>query len=172
MSDPHIWIDPLKMIDVAEILKDELIKMNPEEETLYNQNYEQVVMKLTELDQEFDEVLSVKQNAKIIVPHAAFGYWERYGVEQIPVSGYSMSEEPSQQQLSELVHTARENNLQYVLFEQNNPGRISEVIQDEIDAEAEYIHNMEVRTAADIANEDDYISLMRRNLEVLDKVTE
>lgn len=170
--DPHIWIDPLKMIDVAEILKDELIKMNPEEETLYNQNYEQVVMKLTELDQEFDEVLSVKQNAKIIVPHAAFGYWERYGVEQIPVSGYSMSEEPSQQQLSELVHTARENNLQYVLFEQNNPGRISEVIQDEIDAEAEYIHNMEVRTAADIANEDDYISLMRRNLEVLDKVTE
>ena len=170
--DPHIWIDPLKMIEVAEIIKDELIKMNEEEAVLYNENYEQIIKELTALDGRFSEVLSDKQNAEIIVPHAAFGYWERYGVEQIPVSGYSMSEEPSQQQLSELMKIAKENNLQYVLFEQNSSGRVSEVIQEEIDAEAEYIHNMEVRTEEDIANGEDYISLMTRNLEVLDKVTE
>lgn len=169
--DPHIWIDPLKMIAVGEIIKDELIKMNGEEALLYNENYERVVKDLTALDERFSEVLLAKQNPKIIVPHAAFGYWERYGVEQIPVSGYSMSEEPSQQQLSDLMKTAKENNLEFVLFEQNSSGRVSEVIQEEIDAEAEYIHNMEVRTEEDIANEEDYISLMTRNLEVLNKVT-
>ena len=83
-----------------------------------------------------------------------------------------MSDEPSQQQLSELLKTAEDNDLDYVLFEQNSPGRISEVIQEEIGAEAEYIHNMEVRTEADIENQEDYISLMKRNLGVLDKVTE
>ncbi|MEY8560690.1 zinc ABC transporter substrate-binding protein [Jeotgalicoccus halotolerans] len=170
--DPHIWIDPLKMIETAEILKDELIKLNEDEETLYQENYEKLVKELTALDEEFSDVLSSKKNAKIIVPHAAFGYWQRYGVKQIPVSGYSMSDEPSQQQLSELLKTAEDNDLKYVLFEQNSPGRISEVIQEEIGAEAEYIHNMEVRTEADIENQEDYISLMKRNLGVLDKVTE
>nr|WP_186089379.1 zinc ABC transporter substrate-binding protein [Jeotgalicoccus aerolatus] len=62
--------------------------------------------------------------------------------------------------------------MKYVLFEQNSSGRISEVIQQEINAEAEYIHNMEVLTEENIDDEEDYISLMNKNLEVLDKVTE
>lgn len=169
--DPHIWIDPLKMIETAEILKDELIKMNAEDTDLYEDNFKQLVQKLETLDKEFSEVLSAKENGKIIVPHAAFGYWERYGIEQLPVSGYSMSEEPSQQELTELMKTAEDNDLEYVLFEQNNSGQVSEVIQQEINAEAEYIHNMEVLTESNISEKEDYISLMKRNLEVLDKVT-
>ena len=106
------------------------------------------------------------------MPHAAFGYWSRYGVEQLAVSGYSMSDEPSQQQLKELSETAQENNLNYVLFEQNSSGKISKVVQDEIGAEPEYIHNMEVLTEENISNDEDYISLMEKNLQVLDKVTE
>ncbi|CAD2072495.1 hypothetical protein JEOAER750_00298 [Jeotgalicoccus aerolatus] len=46
------------------------------------------------------------------------------------------------------------------------------MIQQEINAEAEYIHNMEVLTEENIDDEEDYISLMNKNLEVLDKVTE
>lgn len=170
--DPHIWIDPLKMIEVAEILRDELIELKEGEAALYNKNFDKLAGSLTKLDTEFTEVLTDKNNAKIIVPHAAFGYWERYGVEQIPVSGLSMSDEPSQHQLTELMETAKDNNLNYVLYEQNSYGRISEIIQQEIGAEAEKIHNMEVLTDEDIANEEDYLSLMRRNLEILDKVTE
>lgn len=62
--------------------------------------------------------------------------------------------------------------MEYVLYEQNSTNNISEVIQSEIEAEAEMIHNMEVRTEKDINDGDDYISLMRKNLEVLEKVTE
>lgn len=170
--DPHIWIDPLKMIEVAEILRDTLIKLNEDEAELYNENFDVLADELTKLDTEFTEVLADKNNAKIIVPHAAFGYWERYGVEQIPVSGLSMSDEPSQQQLTELLETTKDNNLNYVLYEQNSTGRISEIIQEQIGAESEKIHNMEVLTEEDISNEENYLSLMRGNLEILDKVTE
>lgn len=170
--DPHIWIDPLKMIEVGDILKDELIALNPDHEALYEENFNDLQSELEELDEKFSETLKDKDNAKIIVPHAAFGYWSRYGVEQLAVSGYSMSDEPSQQQLKELSKTAQENNLSHVLFEQNSPGKISKVVQDEIGAEAEYIHNMEVLTEENISNDEDYISLMEKNLQVLDKVTE
>nr|WP_307479900.1 zinc ABC transporter substrate-binding protein [Cytobacillus purgationiresistens] len=42
----------------------------------------------------------------MIVPHAAFGYWEeRYGVKQIAISGLSSEEEPSQKELIRLRNT-------------------------------------------------------------------
>lgn len=171
-SDPHIWIDPLKMIEVAEIVRDEMTALNPEEEALYSQNFESLKADLENLDQELNDTLNDGEEKHIIVPHAAYGYWEKYGVEQIPITGYSMTDEPSQRQLGELINAAQDYNLDYVLYEQNNEGKISRVIQDEIGAEAEVIHNMEVRTEEDIDNGEDYISLMQRNLETLVKVTE
>lgn len=171
-TDPHIWIDPLKMIEVAEIVTDEMIAMNPEEEELYLDNLETLKIDMEELDQEFNDRLNDGNQKHIIVPHAAFGYWDKYGVEQIPITGYTMTDEPSQNQLTELVQTINEHDLEYVLYEQNSTNNISEVIQSEIEAEAEMIHNMEVRTEENINDGDDYISLMRKNLEVLEKVTE
>ncbi|WP_097039932.1 metal ABC transporter solute-binding protein, Zn/Mn family [Salinicoccus kekensis] len=124
------------------------------------------------LDQELEDTLNDGSEKHIIVPHAAFGYWDKYGIEQIPITGYTMTDEPSQRQLAGLIDTVREYDLEYVLYEQNNTNNISEVIQNEIGAEAEMIHNMEVRTEEDINNDADYISLMQYNLDVLEKVTE
>lgn len=169
--DPHIWIDPLKMIEVARVIKEALIEHYPENEDDFTQNFDVLVEDLTMLDEQFEADLAEKTDGYIIVPHAAYGYWERYGIHQIPVSGYSMSEEPSQKQLLNLVTTAREHNLDYVLFEQNTEGRIVSVIQQELDAEAETIHNLEVRTTSEIENEEDYIDIMQKNLAVLVKVT-
>lgn len=171
-TDPHIWIDPLKMIEVAEIVTDEMIAMKPGEEGFYLDNLETLKADMEALDRQFDDTLNDGIQKHIIVPHAAFGYWDKYGVEQIPVTGYTMTDEPSQSQLTELIQTVNEHDLEYVLYEQNSTNSISRVIQDEIDAEAEMIHNMEVRTEEDISNDEDYISLMEKNLATLEKVTE
>ncbi|MBY7142631.1 zinc ABC transporter substrate-binding protein [Virgibacillus sp. NKC19-3] len=170
--DPHIWTDPLRVIKVAEILKEELIELNPNEEERYNENFDALKSELTDLDERYKDVLDTKENKHIIVPHAAFGYWEeRYGVEQIPISGLSSSEEPSQKALTEVIDAAEEYDLDYILYEQNSKNRLSEVIQDQIGAEAVMIHNLEVRTEEDIENGKDYIELMDDNLQALDKIT-
>jgi zinc transport system substrate-binding protein len=170
--DPHIWVDPIKMIEVGEIVLEEMIALNPGNESSFRENFEALKANMEALDQEFDETLDDGSEKHIIVPHAAFGYWDKYGIEQIPVTGYTMTDEPSQSQLAGLIDTVREYELDYVLHEQNSTNTISEVIQNEIGAEAEMIHNMEVRTEEDITNDEDYISLMQRNLEVLEKVTD
>lgn len=170
--DPHIWVDPLRMIDLAEIIKDELIALNPDSAGLYQDNLAVLKDNLTELNQRFMELLSQKENKSIIVPHSAFGYWEeRYGVQQITISGLSSSEEPSQKDLVAVMEAAEEFDLEYILFEQNSDNRLSRIVQDEIGAQALTIHNLEVRTEEDIENEEDYISLMEYNLEILDQVT-
>lgn len=170
--DPHIWTDPLRVVKVAEIVKEELIALNPSEEALYNDNFDILKNKLTELDERFKNLLDKKENKYIIVPHAAFGYWEeRYGVKQITISGFSSSDEPSQKELTEVMKSAKKYDVEYILYEQNSDSRLSKVIQEQIGAEALTIHNLEVRTEEDIENNKDYISLMDSNLDILDKVT-
>ena len=169
--DPHIWISPTRMMAVAEIIKDELIALNPETREFYQDNYEILIEELEILDQAFHDTLADKNNGHIIVPHAAYGYWSEYGITQIPLSGYSMSDEPSQRQLQDVVMTAAEHDIDFVLFEQNVESRIPEVIQNEIGAETRTIHNLEVRLQEEIDNEEDYFDIMYRNLEVLDEVT-
>lgn len=169
--DPHLWLDPLRMIEMAEIIKDELIKIYPDEIDRFEENLNGLEENLTALDNEFEELIATKNNKQILVTHAAFGYWEeRYGIEQISIHGISTENEPSQKELITIVEAAEENNVEHIIFEQNVTTRVAEIIQDEIGAEARIIHNLAVLTEEDISEGRDYISIMRDNLDVLDEV--
>lgn len=169
--DPHIWLDPIRLIEIADQIKNELITLNPEDEPVYKENHQILVDELTQLDQSFQHVINSKKNKHILVSHAAYGYWEdRYGIEQISINGLSSSSEPSQKELTKIIQETEKHNLQYILFEENTSNRVSEIIRDEIGAKTITIHNLEVLTEKDIENNEDYLSLMRSNLDTLDKV--
>ena len=171
--DPHIWLDPLRMIELSQIIKEELIALNPDEEATYNENFAALEAELTALDQNFSDILGEKEKKQILVSHAAFGYWEeRYDIEQISIKGLSSSSEPSQKELTEIIDQAEESNLDYILYEQNSLNRISEVIQEQIGAESLTIHNLSVLTEEDIENDEDYFYLMNYNLDILVKATQ
>ena len=170
--DPHIWIDPLRMLEMATMIKEEMILLNPDHEELYKDNFAVLEQELNELHEEFSAVLGEKENKRILVSHAAFGYWEsRYGIEQISIHGLSSSNEPSQKDLTEIINTAEEHNMEYVIFEQNVSTSVSEIIQEQIGAEALVIHNLSVLTDEDMEANENYFSLMEKNLEVLDQAT-
>jgi len=170
--DPHIWLDPLRMIEMAKIITDELTALYPEEAAVYEKNYEELEADLQALDETYQEVLEGKEDKHILVSHASFGYWEeRYGVEQLSVSGLSTEQEPSQKELTEIINQVEENNLEYILFEQSGTTRVAQVIQEETELDALTLHTLEVLTDEDVNKEEDYISLMEMNLETLDQVT-
>lgn len=163
--DPHIWLDPLRSIQMAENVKELLIELKPSQEAMYNENFEELKKKLKELDQDFHEQLEQQPKNDIIVSHAAYGYWEKaYGLHQIAVAGLSPTQEPSQKDLEGIIETAEEHDINHVLFEQNITPKVAEVVQKEIGAEALRIHNLSVLTEENIENEEDYFSLMRENL--------
>lgn len=170
--DPHIWLDPLRMIDMAHIIKQELVNLAPEFQDQFAANYEKLKKDLIALDQEFIDTLKEKAQKDIIVSHAAYGYWEdRYGIKQLSISGLMAGNEPSQKELTHIVEQAKDKHLKYVIFEQNGSDRVSKIIQEHIGAEALYIHNLEVLTEDDLAKQADYLTLMRLNLSVLDQAT-
>ncbi|MGI8314836.1 metal ABC transporter solute-binding protein, Zn/Mn family [Halobacillus mangrovi] len=167
-QDPHIWLDPIRSVQLAENIKDQLIELEPEKKDQFNENFKQLKKKLETLDKEFHKQLESKPKNKIIVSHAAYGYWEQaYGIEQVAISGISATSEPSQRELEEIIKKAEEYKISHVLFEQNVTPKVSKVVQKEIDAEALRVHNLSVLTKEDIKNEEDYFTLMRQNLDVL-----
>ncbi|WP_404357577.1 ZinT/AdcA family metal-binding protein [Cytobacillus firmus] len=169
-QDPHVWLDPIRSIQLAEHIKDLLVELKPEQEEIFNQNFEELKSKLENLDQDFRTQLELLPEKKIIVSHAAYGYWEKsYGIEQIAVSGLSPANEPSHKEVQNIIETAEKHGLKYVFFEQNITPKVADIVRKEINAEALRIHNLSVLTEEDIKNNEDYFTLMQHNLEELTK---
>ncbi len=168
--DPHVWLSPTISKDIALTIKNELVNLLPEQENTFNTNYEQLVKRLDELDQQYKDLASHASSKTFFVSHAAFGYIAgNYGLTQIPVAGLNSQSEPSQKELAEIIELAKKYKIQYILFEQNVSSKLASVIQEEIGAESLILHNLSVLTEDDLKNNEDYFTLMEKNLKTLEK---
>ncbi|UOQ86428.1 metal ABC transporter solute-binding protein, Zn/Mn family [Gracilibacillus salinarum] len=168
--DPHLWLDPVRAIEMARNIKDALVSQDPANEDLYTDNFSQLETKLTELDESFHTQIEEAASHQILVTHAAYGYWqESYHIEQIALTGLSPSEEPSQKELEQIIDHVKETDINYLLFEQNVEPKVAQVIQSETNLESLELHNLSVLTEEDVENNETYFTLMERNLDVLTK---
>ncbi|PMC36345.1 adhesin [Bacillus sp. UMB0899] len=171
--DPHVWLDPLKSIKLAENIKETFIEQRPENKEYFENNYLKLKEDLENLDAEFKNMIENSSNKTFLVSHSAYGYWANaYNLNQIGISGISPTQEPSQKTLKEIIDLSRERELSYILFEPNVSNKVADVVRKEIGAEILTVHNLEALTDQDIENNEDYFSLMRKNISALQKVLE
>lgn len=170
-TDPHVWISPVLSQELAASVRDALAEKDPEGAEEFNKNYEELVSELEELDESFQNLDEKVERDTFFVSHAAFGYLAApYGFEQVAVAGLNSQDEPSQKELTEIVDMAREKDIQYIVFEQNVSSNLTEVIQNEVGAEAIEMHNLGVLTQENIDNDETYFTLMEKNLQALETV--
>ncbi len=166
--DPHIWLDPMRAKQQAARIRDALIEVDPEHQNQYEENYDQLAQELDDLDKQIAEVVRKGKRKEFIVSHGAFGYLaDRYGLKQIAVSGLTPSAEPSAQELKELIQLAKDQKIDVILFEPLVSGKVAEVVRKEVGAQARELNPIEGLTAEDVKNNEDYFSLMKKNIESL-----
>ncbi|RKL66974.1 ABC transporter substrate-binding protein [Salipaludibacillus neizhouensis] len=169
-NDPHVWLDPIRAIELAENIKDALVEVRPAAEEEFNLNFEELKTDLEELDDNFQGMVDEMTQDTMIVSHAAYGYWkDRYDINQIAISGLSSTNEPTIQQIQEVISFMESNDISYVMFEQNIPTNIAETVREQVGAEELWLHNLSALINENIENEDDYFSLMEKNIETLRK---
>ncbi|WP_404330113.1 metal ABC transporter solute-binding protein, Zn/Mn family [Mesobacillus maritimus] len=167
--DPHVWLDPILSIQLAENIKDSLIELMPEHVKQFEENFTSLKIDLEKLDEEFRTTIQQANTKHLLVAHSAYGYWEaRYGIEQIAISGLSPTQEPSQKSLQNIIEESNEHQISYVIFDQNLTGKVAETIQKEIGAESLTLHNLESVTDENIEKNEDYFSIMRANLKTIE----
>ncbi len=166
--DPHVWLSPTISQELALAIKDELVKTMPEQEATFTENYETLIGELQALDTDFKELVAEASTKSFFISHSSFGYIAgQYGLIQVPIAGLNSQSEPSQKELIEIVDLAEELDVKYILFEQNVSSNLTSVIQNEIGAKSLTLHNLSVLTEEDITNNENYFSLMQKNIETL-----
>ncbi|MFY3792191.1 metal ABC transporter solute-binding protein, Zn/Mn family [Ureibacillus sp. MALMAid1270] len=164
--DPHVWLSPVLSQELALTIKNELVNAMPEQEAIFTENYEQLKSELQSLDAEFEQLVAEASTKTFFISHSSFGYIAgQYGLIQVPIAGLNSQSEPSQKEIIEIVDLAEELNAKYILFEQNVSSNLTSVIQDEVGAKSLTLHNLSVLTQEDVANNEDYFTLMKKNIE-------
>ncbi|GEN83875.1 adhesin [Sporosarcina luteola] len=168
--DPHVWISPILSIELATSIKDSLITKMPEEAETFEKNFDMLEDDLMDLDERFKEMAQQAPTKTFFVSHAAFGYISKeYGLNQVAIAGLNSQSEPSQKQLATIVEQAKEDNVHYILFEQNVSSKLTEVVKKEVGAQSLMLHNLGVLTKDDVKNNETYFTLMEQNLKVLEQ---
>ena len=171
--DPHVWLDPLKAMDQVKLVRDTLSSANPNGAARHATNAQNLLTELSSLHQTFIVELADCALDRFITPHAAFGHLaERYGLEQIPISGLSPEAEPGPTDLARIADTARELGVSYVMVEPIISTAYAETLAREINAQLLPLHPLESLTSDESKRGDDYFSIMEANLSNLSMALE
>ncbi len=104
--DPHFWLDPTRLAAVGSAIADLLAEADPDHADDYAARADAFAADLTALDEEFATGLASCSSDVVVTSHAAFGYLtERYGLEQVSVSGIDPEAEPSPARIREVRET-------------------------------------------------------------------
>lgn len=165
VTDPHCWLSLKEAQKQAENIKDILVEIDEKNKDYYEQNYDEFVIELENLYNEYKSKFDGLENKDFVTGHAAFGYLCRdFGLQQKSVENLFAEGEPTPKQLEELVSFCKENNIKTVFSESLASPKVSETLANEIGAEVVPIFTLE-------SNEDgkSYIEAMKYNLEEIYK---
>lgn len=162
-ADPHVWLDPIRMIEIVRSVEARLSSIDGSEASEYEERAEEVIAMLESLDDHYASGLENCGSRVIVVSHAAFGYLaDRYGLEQIGIAGLDPEAEPSPQRVADVAELARSKGVTTIFFERLVSPDIAETIAAEIGVSTAVLDPIE-----SAPEEDDYISAMERNLVAL-----
>ncbi|MFF2955464.1 metal ABC transporter substrate-binding protein [Kitasatospora sp. NPDC057965] len=161
-GDPHIWLDPTRYAAVARGVGDGFAQADPAHAADYRRNTDELVGRLTTLDQEFKDGLKDTRTRTFVTSHAAFGYLaEAYGLTQVAINGVDPESEPTPARLADVQKAAKENGATTIFFETLVSPKLAETVAKDLGLRTAVLDPLEgVKDPA----KDDYLTVMRQNL--------
>ena len=111
--DPHWWQDPRLAIAAVEAIRDELIAVDPDGASIYEDNAAAYIGRIEDLDSAIARCMKgiPEPQRKLVTTHDALGYFaDRYGIEVIgaAIPALSTQAQPSAGETAELVELIRD----------------------------------------------------------------
>jgi len=133
--DPHVWGDAKNAIAMVNAIRDQLIKLSPEDREKFTKNAARLTEELKRVDGWIGEqIQTIPENQrKLVTTHDAFQYYSRaYG---IPVAGtligISTEEQPSAQTVKSLSDAVKKIGVRSIFAETTiNPALIKTVAEE------------------------------------------
>ncbi len=129
--DPHIWLSPMRVKVMIDVIAEEMSALDPANAEAYNENAEAYKAQLDAVDAQINEALNGVQNKSFIVYHPAFGYFaDDYGLTM-----YALEEEGKEataEHLQEVIDIAKADNTKVIFYQAEIDSSQSQAFAEEI----------------------------------------
>ncbi len=170
-DDPHLWLDPARFARVASAVEQALAAADPQHAAGYAARLRSLRGDLDELDASFRDGLASCRIDTVVVSHDAFGYLgRRYGFSVVGINGLSPDAEPSPAHLRRLQDLIRRDGITTVFSEELASRALADSLAGDLGLRTAVLDPVE--GLSDATADQDYLSLMRRNLAALEEANQ
>jgi zinc transport system substrate-binding protein len=170
-DDPHFWLDPTRLATVATAFERQLAEVDPAHAADYAHHLDGLRRDLHRLDLAYRSGLATCRVRTIVVSHDAFAYLgRRYHLRVVGINGLSPDAEPSPFHVREIQSLIRREGITTVFSEQLASRAFARSIADDLGIESAVLDPIE--GLSEQTADQDYLSLMRRNLVTLRKANQ
>ncbi|MCZ3389682.1 MAG: metal ABC transporter substrate-binding protein [Actinomycetia bacterium] len=163
LTDPHFWLDLMRMADVADDVAAALSQLDPPAQATFEANAAKLRSELEHLDTDFRKGLADCERRQLVTSHTAFGYLaDAYGLEQVGLTGLSPDTEPNPQELATVTEFVADNDVQTIFYETLVSPDVAETVANATGASTDVLDPLEGLT--DSSQGDDYLQVMESNL--------
>jgi len=167
-ADPHFWLDPTRLADVADAVAARLKSLVPDRADSFTANAAALRKELLALDTEYSEALKTCDSRELVTSHEAFGYLaERYDLEQHGITGLVPEEEPGAAAIAQIVELVKKKKIRTVYYEVLVNPDIAKTVASEAKVATAVLDPVESISDDSVAQ--DYLGVMRANLTSLVK---
>jgi zinc transport system substrate-binding protein len=166
--DPHVWLDPGRFADIVTAMGDALEGAGIPTSCDVAGAVDHLRSDLEKLDSDFRTGLTGCEQDVIVTTHAAFGYLaDAYGLHQEAIAGLAPEVEPSPKRLADLVSLVERQGVTTIFTEELVSPDVAETLAREAGVKTEVLFTIEGLTKEEASAGEDYLSLMRENLDAL-----
>jgi ABC-type Zn uptake system ZnuABC Zn-binding protein ZnuA len=141
--NPHLWLNPEYAMRYTTLVRDELIRLDPNNKAVYEQNATQFLKKLEALDQAIKEAVQTipQNNRRLLTYHDSWPYFaRRYSFQVIGAVQPSDFTDPSPREVARLIEQIRKEKVPAVFGSEVFPSPVLEQIARE--AKSRYIDKL------------------------------
>lgn len=170
-SKYDLWLNPSNILMIAQNIRNELSEYitNPYLKNEINDRYQLLKVNISELETEFKKTADNSQNKKIISSDESLKFLEKYGFEVINLTEQGKNKENNITLAKNLLEN---NKLNYIFVHENDKNtKLVDSITKEYKKETLTFKIIETIDEEDLANNEDYLSIMHNNIEQIKKET-
>lgn len=165
--NPHSFLDPVVGIMMTENIRDALIKIDPNNTSIYEENAEKYLTTLREIDQQYKDKINEipKENRILITSERAYQYMaNRYGLKEGFIWEIDTEENGTPEQITSLIQFIEEHEPPVLFLETNVDKRPMETVSNETGVEIySELYSDEIGKPGDEG--DTYVKFLTYNIE-------
>jgi len=165
--DGHTWVDPLNFIKQAEAVKNALVKRYPRHEKAFTLGFKGIKLDFESLHQEFSKISQSRKPPALLMSHPAYNYIAKRYAWKIQNLDLDPQEMPSEETMARIKTLNKKFRSRYLIWESKPKPEIAARLQKELGLKSLVFSPCEQLSDTEIAEGNNYLQVMRKNLEVI-----